>query len=111
MRIKTPYHTYENVMLTVEEYMADGSMAITVENPEDGEIAALTVCLCDPFLEKNEAYIETNNCPWAMEFIREYKLGEESGRVKQSGYCRYPAVIFDMEQLKKYVKEGSSGTE
>lgn len=111
MRIKTPYYTYENVTLTVEEYMADGSMAIVAENPEDGEIAALTVCLCDSFLEKNEAYIDTNNCPWAMEFIREYSLGEESSRIKESGFCRYPAVIFDMEQLKKYVKEDSGGME
>lgn len=105
MRVRTEFRTYEGVYLKVGKYVSDDSLAVGIWNRENGCIATLTVCLSDPFLRKDESYVDTNNCPWALDFIREYKLGKESGYMKWSGYCNYPAVRFDAEQLKKYEKE------
>ena len=105
MEVKTEFRTYKGVFLKVGNYMADGSLAVEIENRSEGPIARLTVCLTDPFLRENESYVDTNNCPWVLAFIKKYQLGEESGYVKKSGYCTYPAVRFDMEQLEKYMEE------
>lgn len=105
MKIKTEFRTYEGAYLKIGKYVADDSLAIEAWNRKDGCIARLTVCLSDPFLRENEAYVDTNNCPWVLELIREYRLGEESGYVKRSGYCNYPAVLFNMEELRKYEEE------
>lgn len=97
MTMKASYGTYEDVVLRVSKYMA--------ENQQDGPIATITVCLCDKSLGENEAYIDTNNCPWAMDFIKEYKLGTPTGRTGRSGFCEYPVVKFDTLQLKLYGME------
>ena len=104
MRIETEYRTYENVFLRVERYMADSSLCILLYNRDYAVIAKLTTCLDDKNLKDNESYIDTNNCPWAIDFIREYKLGELTGKKRVSGYCTYPVVKFDMDEIQKYVK-------
>nr|DAO43597.1 MAG TPA: protein of unknown function (DUF4313) [Caudoviricetes sp.] len=105
MTMKASYGTYEDVVLRVSKYMADESIAVMAENQQDGPIATITVCLCDKSLGENEAYIDTNNCPWAMDFIKEYKLGTPTGRTGRSGFCEYPVVKFDTLQLKLYGME------
>lgn len=50
---------------------------------------------------EGEAYIDTNNCPWAVEFIEKEGLGKRTGRMGRSGYCTYPVVKFDMEKVKE----------
>lgn len=105
MTMKTSYGIYDEVELRVSRYMADDSIAIMAENQQDGPIATITVCLCDRWLGENEGYVDTNNCPWALDFIKKYKLGAPTGRTRQSGFCTYPAVKFDMEQLKLYEVE------
>lgn len=105
LTLKTDYAVYENVFLQVGKYRADDSIAIMAENRKDGPIATITVCLCDKGLEENESYVDTNNCPWALDFIKENKLGEPTGKWRQSGYCTYPAVKFNTEQLKLYEVE------
>ena len=53
-------------------------------------------------LSEDQAYVDTNNCPWAEEFIEEYQLGEDTGRIKMSGYCFYPLYRFNLEKIKEY---------
>lgn len=105
MKIKTEFRMYEGAYLKIGNYLADDSLAIEAWNRKDGCIARLTVCLNDFFLEENEAYVDTNNCPWVMDFIKEYQLGHESGHMRKSGYWAYPAVKFDLNRLKKYQEE------
>ena len=78
MKIKTEFRTYEGAYLKIGNYVTDDSLAIEAWNRKDGCIARLTVCLSDPFLRENEAYVDTNN---------------------------YPAVLFNMEELRKYEEE------
>lgn len=65
---------------------------------DSGEIARLTTCLCDPTLPEDMAYVDTNNCPWAVAFLEENGLAEKTGRTKRSGYCIYPAMRFNREK-------------
>lgn len=101
MTLRTTFGVYEGVYLQVGKYQADDSMAIQAWNQQDGPIATLTVCLCDRSLEEGEAYIDTNNCPWAVDFIEQEKLGKRTGRTGRSGYCTYPVVKFDMKKVKE----------
>ena len=109
MDIYTMFGHYENVFLEVDKYIADESIAIELWNMEEGPIAHLTVCLCDDDLEDNEAYLDTNNCPWAMGFVTRNHLGEPTGKARASGFCIYPAVKFNMDEVMKhvYVEEGA----
>lgn len=98
--LRTEFGIYEDVYLQVGKYQADNSIAIQVWN-RDGPIATLTVCLCDRSLGENEAYIDMNNCPWAVDFIEQAGLGKKTGRIGHSGYCTYPVVKFDMQKVKE----------
>lgn len=105
MEMKTSFGTYKGVYLQIGRYQADGSVAIEAWNNQDGPIARLTVCLCDGSLAEDEAYVDTNNCPRAVEFIEKEGLGKRTGRTGRSGYCTYPVVKFDMEQLREHGTE------
>lgn len=103
MRIDTMYASYEGIMLQVSKYVADNSIAIQAWNMEEGPIATLTVCLDDKSLGENEAYLDTNNCPWVVGFMDKYGLGELTGKVRPSGYCLYPAAKINMDEVMKFV--------
>lgn len=103
MKLTTGYSEYNDVKLSINHYMADNSIAIELWNEEDGPIAMLTVCLCNPTLNENEAYVDTNNCPWALDFISENNLGVDTDMTRSSGYCIYPLVAFNMEELEKHI--------
>lgn len=104
MEVKTPFGTYKNIVATVSKYRADDSLAVQLWDDE-GPFATLTVCLSDPTLSENEAYIDTNNCPWAMQLIETYELGWRTYKTRTSGWCMYEAVEFDLEKLKEYTEE------
>lgn len=105
MTLRTTFGVYEGVHLYVGRYQADNSVEIQVWNTEDGPIATLTVCLCDRSLGEGEAYIDTNNCPWAVDFIEQEGLGKRTGRTGRSGYYTYPVVKFDMQKVKEQEAE------
>ena len=105
MTLRTMFGSYEDCFLTVNKYVADESPAIQIRNAEDGPIATLTVCLDEKRfpLKPNEAYVDVNNLPEAMAFIREYGLGYDTGVNRQSGFSIYPLVAFDMDEVMKHV--------
>lgn len=105
MKVKASYKTYEGCFLQVATYQANRSRAVEIWNKEDGPIAQITVCIPGAGLEDEEAVIDTNNCPWAMDFIKEYELGEDTGRKVRSGYCTYPVVKLDIEKMGNYFAE------
>lgn len=100
--VETEWATYPNCYFQVSRYKANDSLALQLWNEEDGPIARLTVCLPDAKYQPkpNEAYVDVNNCPWAMNFIKENDLGEDTGLVGFSGFCTYPLVAFDMDLLQ-----------
>ena len=102
MTVETEYRKYVGCWLEPCNYAWDDSLALKIWNRWDGPIATITVCLGDNTIGKDEQYVDTNNCPWAEEFIAEYNLGKPTGKMMRSGYCEYPLYEFDLDELKKY---------
>lgn len=69
-----------------------------------GPIARITVCIAGSGLAEDETVIDTNNCPWAMEFIKQHGFGQATGRMVKSGYCTYPVVKLDIEKIGEYLE-------
>jgi len=103
--VKTDFGTYSDLFLMTSHYCADNSLAVYLVSESEGPFATLTVCLDDKNLEDLTNYIDTNNCPWAMDFIEKNGLGKRTGKEKVSGYCIYPQVKFSYDALKKAVEE------
>ena len=70
LEVRTEWAVYKNCFLQVARYQADNSRAIEIWNNEDGPIARITVCIAGSRLAEDETVIDTNNCPWAMDFIK-----------------------------------------
>lgn len=51
--------------------------------------------------DESLAFIDTNNVPWAEEYILKHKLGVKTGYYGLSGYCTYPEYRFDLSKLNK----------
>lgn len=86
LEVKTEWAVYKDCFLQVARYQADNSRAIEIWNNED------------------ETVIDTNNCPWAMEFIKQHGFGQATGRMVKSGYCTYPVVKLDIEKIGEYLE-------
>lgn len=77
---------------------------------EEYPLATLTTCIPDGWTDKpsNWAYVDINNMPHAIDFIKKYNLGKPFTNVKgeqvvtKSGYVYYPLYNFDMNEILKY---------
>ena len=108
MKIKSVYTdgAYK-VFLQIHRYVNNQNLAIQIlvdEGHYYEPYGMLTVNLTDT-LPEDMAYVDTNNIANAEEFIKEYKLGEPTGKVMRSGFCEYPLYRFDLETVNKYVRE------
>ena len=102
------YSIPTEVTIELGKYGTNNSLAISLWcaaiPPEP--YARLTVNLPGAKPPIPYAYIDTNNCPWATEFIEKYKLGENTGMLGYSGYCSYPLYKFDIDLLRQIEKDG-----
>jgi len=103
--VKTDYKAYKAYIRTAK-YDFDGSLAIQLVDAKDGSpLARITVCLVDdlglPYLcvSEDTAFVDTNNYPWAEDFIVSNGLGGPAGRTARSGFCTYPLYKFDLKKL------------
>lgn len=53
---------------------------------------------------KNAAYIDTNNCRFAEQFLK-YGIAQDTGLTRTGAYCRYPLWLFDEKFLKEHGAE------
>ena len=91
--VKTFFGEYD-VTIQKKNYRDNGNLALQLWEPEEGPFATLTVNLGKK-LPANQAFVDTNNCPWGEEFIEENGLGKDTGKFGFSGYCVYPLYEFD----------------
>ena len=82
----------------------DGGLAVCMDEPGEGPFATLTVNLGR--LNWGYAYVDTNNCPWAPEFLEKNGLAEFAWKKCASGFCEYPLYKFNMEKLKEGMENG-----
>lgn len=95
------YDTTYHVQPRVAEYMDNHTLAISLVTDIGEPYCHLTVNLMesDVFASNDTAFVDTNNCPWAEEFIISNGLGEPLGLVGHSGFCTYPLYKFNMDKL------------
>lgn len=104
--LKTQYGEYE-ITLHPTTYAEGNNLAIQMmcwdEEWESEEPFAMLTVNLDGKRRPNEAFVDVNNCPWAMRFIEEYELGEWNGEMRSSGFCIYPLVKFNMDRVNKFI--------
>ena len=95
--IKTNFDVYEAI-LSAECYREPETLAVEALCVVDGRVtvslATLTVNL-DPYTgfgvqSDTEAYVDTNNCPWAPAFLEKNGLATATGERARSGFCIFP---------------------
>lgn len=100
--IKTRFGTYD-IILTRQQYRSPQTLAVLALTVEDDEVveefAVLTVNL-DCYSGMNNqndrrAFVDSNNCPWALEFLAENGIAKPVGILQQSGFCLYPLYEWD----------------
>ena len=105
LKVKTSFRTYNDCFLKVDHYVEDNSLAVLLFSKTKGHVTTLTVCLCDNHLKENESYVDTNNCPWVVDFLEGKGIAKLSDKVRLSGYCVYPVMEFDLEKMKEFEEE------
>lgn len=89
------------VKVTSSRYTSNNNYAVRLEELDGAPFAIITVNLPERQLPHGYAFVDTNNYPWAEEFISKYELGEPAGIAAQSGYCVYPLYKFDTNRIKE----------
>lgn len=96
--------TPEVTAILVPDFMGTEQMNIGLNLYTDGEnglepFAILTKHFGEFIGQKNCAYIDTNNCPHAVQLL-EQGIAIDTGLTKQSGFCTYPLWQFNEDFLK-----------
>ena len=104
MICRTDFGTYD-VDIFVSRYCDNGNLAIQLISPTEGPFATITVNLSAGQLPEDCAFVDTNNCPWAPDFIAEHGLGRCTCMIGASGYCTYPMYEFDVDKLDNLNRE------
>lgn len=99
------YHSeYEGdveVMLDIQRYQNGRIYIGLVSLDEDGHpepFSNVTVNIDAPILDYC-GYLDTNDLSNVEKFIVENDLGTFTGIMGESGYCRYPLYMFNVEKL------------
>lgn len=106
--LKTPYEGMEEVVVApfVSRYQNNNRLAIFLEDVKTGEdFGVLTVNLDYDLSNEdlnNLAFVDTNNMPYILGFIKENELGRETLWFGMSGYCTYPEYSFDLSKLNSF---------
>ena len=88
-----------NLEAKTANYSNNDSLEVMLETDEGEPFTILTVNLCDGVANKEYQYVDTNNNPWAEEFIKKNNLGWPTGIIGFSGFCQYPLYRFNLEAL------------
>lgn len=97
------------IAFAVSSYRYGGGLAIEMysvgeDYPEMFSI--LTINLEDFPTEENRAFVDTNNLSYEIiDWIIDNNLGELTGRIGLSGYCSYPEVRFNLDEINKHLME------
>ena len=99
--LETNYSTYYDCYFQIAKYAANEETAIRIANGS-AAIATITVCIPDVGLSKDMTILDTNNCPWVLDFMEKNGFASDTELRAESGYCKYPIVLLNMEKIKEY---------
>lgn len=110
MKLLKPYSVKEyfdddyEVYPVICKYKTNNRLAILLMLTEDEWFCDLTVNINSEQSDKKNkalAFVDTNNNPWAEQFIKTNELGKPTGFFGFSGFCTYPEYEFDLKKLNK----------
>ena len=106
---------YMDCHFELGRYIADNSISVLIRNCF-GAIARITVCLGSSStkglnLANDSNFVDTNNCPWVVDFLESNGFGKRTGIFGESGYCEYPLMTFDIKKLQEYSEDFLDGGE
>ena len=91
-RLNVNNTTYE-VYIKLGEYESNNALAVNLIDAETNEmldILSVNLPNSSYFLEDNQFFLDTNNCPYAAKFLIENQIAKPTNDSCNSGYCRYP---------------------
>lgn len=89
----------KSIRLVQEEYVY-GGMAVCAYLRNGEPWSDITVNIPGTIAPVGTAFIDTNNNPWAEDFLMENGIAKPTGATGHSGYCTYPLYEFDMKCFK-----------
>lgn len=89
----------KSIRLVREQYIY-GGMAVCAYLRNGEPWSDITVNIPGHSISDDTAFIDTNNNPWAEEFLVENGIAKPTGLTARSGYCIYPLYKFDMSKFK-----------
>ena len=95
---------YKIIDIEISNYSHNGNTAITLICEDEGiacPFAVITVNL-GITLEKDYAFIDTNNCNWVEKWLQDNKFGEPTGQQMASGFCVYPLYKLNLNNIKNF---------
>ena len=101
--LKTSHGIYHNCYFQIGKYRVNNKTALRIVN-NMGAIAEITVCI-PGFSDKGTTILDTNNCPWALNFMTDNGFATKTRVNVQSGYFVYPVVRLNMEKIREYGEE------
>ena len=95
------------VTVSFRHYTANNTLAVVLidagTNVINSIFATITVNIpgvFEDYQDETHAYIDTNNCPWAENFLQENGIAKPWKNFKgKSGYCEYPLYEFDLNSI------------
>lgn len=98
------YNENYHVNLYRSAYTDNDTLAVMLITEEGEPFATITVNLdaSDSITDPACAFIDTNNCPWAEEFLKKNEIGTPTGIYGRSGWCSYPLYRFNIDKIPLY---------
>lgn len=100
--------TEHKIRLIANRYASNNTLAVVAQEEKKKDIwipfATLTVNLDGigtqgMLQDESTAFVDTNNCPDALEFLVKNDLAKDAGFMGKSGFCTYPLMIFDTKKF------------
>lgn len=94
----------------VKSKFYDGNLAVVMIDEYGNYHSRITVNL--PTYSKTDencAYVDSNNLPRIVEWLKRHKLAEPTGMLAHSGFCEYPEMRFNFDN-EYFEKEDIFGT-
>ena len=109
IQLKQDWGAKYNIMFTTEQYVSGNTRIAMHYYDEDCEqylpFASLTVNLVGEHCDEDCGFIDTNNLGNnIIQWLIDNNLAMQTGRFGKSGFCVYPEVKFNMDEVKKYVR-------
>lgn len=94
-----------NLSIVKNTYQHNGSMYLGLVDAEEGPYADITVCLERYTPAKDCAFVNVNDFYGfdIIDWLEKHNLGTVTERMGYSGYCAYPEVHFNMNEVNKYL--------